>query len=211
MDTDTDIPSSQSSTQTEEDVHQEHINTLPMSFQALIQNGTLNCLCNILSEYGQLKDFENLLRNITLGKIPLRNICWLLNLHLGRLTSLTSTTAMQWDEEIVEFFSIVHLLFGASAVNVLRGPMHFSKVVMENVERGKFNPRSAKINLPIPSIRTLRSLSTGYPKEIPVGLVDLTLSIAQVGSKKGAQYILSFDGKMVAHGLKGESFGDIDL
>ena len=89
--------------------------------------------------------------------------------------------------------------------------MYFSEVVMENVERGKFNPRSAKINLPIPSIRTLRSLSTGYPKEIPVGLVDLTLSITQECSKKGAQYILSFDGKMVARGLKGESFGDIDL
>ena len=93
-DTDTDIPSSQISTQIEDDVHQEHINTLSTSFQALIQNGTLNCLCNILSEYGQLKDFENLWRNITLGKIPLRNICWLLNLHLGRLMSLTSTTAM---------------------------------------------------------------------------------------------------------------------
>ena len=143
-DTDTDIPSSQSSTQTEDDVHQEHINTLPMSFQVLIQNGTLNCFCNILSEYGQLKDFENLLRNITLGKIPLRNICWLLNLHLGRLMSLTSTTAMRWDEEIVEFFSIVYLLFGASAVNVLCGPMHFSEVVMENVECGKFDPKSAK-------------------------------------------------------------------
>ena len=82
---------------------------------------------------------------------------------------------------------------------------------MENVEHGKFNPRSAKINLPIPSIRTLRSLSTGYPKEIPFGLVDLTLSITQECSKKGTQYILSFDGKMVARGLKGESFGNIDL
>ena len=209
--TDTDISSSQTSTQTEEDVNQENINTLPKCFQELIQNGTLNCLCNILSEYGQLKDFKNLLRNITSGKIPPRNICWLLSLHLGRLTSLMSTTAMRWDMEIVEFFSIVYLLFGASAVNVLRGPMHFSEVVMENVEQGKFDPRSAKINLPIPSIRTLRSLSTGYPKEIPVGLVELTLSIAEECSKKGAQYILSFDGKMVAHGLKGECFGDIDL
>ena len=58
---------------------------------------------------------------------------------------------------------------------------------------------------------TLRSLSTGYPKEIPVGLVELTLSIAEECSKKGPQYILSFDGKMVARGLKGECFGDIDL
>ena len=75
--TDTDISSSQTSTQTEQDVNQENINTLPKCFHELIQNGTLNCLCNILSEYGQLKDFENLLRNITSGKIPPRNICWL--------------------------------------------------------------------------------------------------------------------------------------
>ena len=35
--------------------------------------------------------------------------------------------------------------------------------------------------------------------------------MAEECSKKGAQYILSFDGKMVARGLKGECFGDIDL
>ena len=158
-----------------------------------------------------IERFQKSLEKYYIRKIPPRNICWLLNLHLSRLTSLTSTTAMRLDMEIVEFFSIVYLLFGASAVNVLRGPMHFSEVVMENIERGKFDPRSAKINLPIPSIRTLRSLSTGYPKEIPVGLVELTLSMAEECSKKGAQYILSFDGKMVARGLKGECFGDIDL
>ena len=185
---------------------------LPKSFKELIETGTLNILCNILSQYNQLKDFENLLRNISSGKIDPTNICWLLNIHLGRLISVNSTTQMRWNQEIVEFFSIVYILFGASAINVLRGPMHFSNLVMENVDRGKFNPATAKINLPIPSVTTLRSLSTGFPKEIPVGLVQHSLEIAEKCSReKNAQYVLSFDGKMVARGFKGESFGDIDL
>ena len=184
---------------------------MPNSIQSLVKDGTLNILCNILSHYKQLKDFENLLRNITGSKIQPDNICWLLNLHLARMTSVTTTTQMCWDSEIIEFFSVVYLLFGASCINVLRGPMHFSDIVMENVERGKFDPEKARINIPIPSIKTLQCLETGYKKEIPVGLVQHTLKVTGQMAAKGSQYILSFDGKMVAHGLKGESFGDIDL
>ena len=144
-----------------ENVCDQQIEDLPKSFQEMIQNRTLNILCNILSQYQQLQDFENLLRNISCGKIDPNNICWLLNIHLGRLTSISSTTQMRWNQEIVKFFSIVYILFGASAINVLHVPMHFSNLVMENVDRGKFNPATAKINLLIPSVTTLRSLSTG--------------------------------------------------
>ena len=158
-----------------ENVCDQQIQDLPKSFQEMIQNGTLNILCNILSQYQQLQDFENLLWNISCGKIDPNNICWLLNIHLGRLTSVSSTTQMRWNQEIVKFFSVVYILFGASAINVLCGPMHFSNLVMENVDQGKFNPATAKINLPIPSVTTLRSLSTGFPKEIPVGLVQHSL------------------------------------
>ena len=185
---------------------------LPESFQKLVTDGTLKIMCNILSNYSQLSDFENLLRSIANGTIEPTNISWLLNIHLGRLTSVTSTTQMRWNEEIVEFFSIIYLLFGASAINVLRGPMHFSDVVMEKVCRGKFDPKTAKINLPIPSITTLRSFSTGYPREIPVGLVQHTLHVASAAAKeKNTQYVLSFDGKLVARGFKGERDGDVNL
>ena len=69
---------------------------------------------------------------------------------------------------------------------------------MENVEKGKFNPADARMNIPIPSIKTLRNLSTGYPKEIPVGLIQHSLDIAEEEATKGCQYILSFNGKLVA-------------
>ena len=167
----------------------------PTGIREMIQDGTLNILCNILQNYDQLEDFRNLLLSLAKGKIPPKNICWLLNLHLRKLTSLSSTTEMHWHKDIVEFFSVVYLLFGASSINELRGPMHFSEVIMENIEKGYFNQNTVRINLPIPSVTTLRSLSTGYEKEIPVGIVEQTLDIAGGGSGKGSQYILSFDGK----------------
>ena len=180
---------------------------LPISFQQLITTGTLNQFCSVLEIHKQLKDFENLVRNIASGKIDPNNICWLLNIHLGRLTSVSSTTLMRWNPQIIDFFSIIYILFGASAINVLRGPMHFSDVVMETAKKGKFDPSTAKINIPIPSVTTLRSMSTGFPKEIPPGLIQHTLKVAEIASKeKKTQYILSFDGKMVARGFKGEEF-----
>ena len=125
--------------------------------------------------------------------------------------SLDSTTQMRWHKDIVDFFSIIYILFGASSINVLPGPMHFSDLVMANVEKGKFSPANAKINIPIPSINTLRNVSTGHPKEIPCGLMEHTLDISEISSVKGSQYILSFNGKLVAKGFKGETYGDIDL
>ena len=184
---------------------------LPVSIRNIITDGTLQELCCKLESEGQLNDFSSLLANIANGKIPTENISWLLNLHLGKLMSLDSTTQMRWHKDIVDFFSIIYILFGASAINVLHSPMHFSDLVMENVEKGKFSPANAKINIPVPSINTLRNVSTGYPKEIPCGLVEHTLDIAEIAALKGSQYILSFDGKLVAKGFKGETYGDIDL
>ena len=195
----------------EEAQQNEGNNSLPPLFSHLNSTGILEKLSAVLYSHGQQKDFSNLLTNIALRKIDPQNICWLLNLHLARLTSVSTTTLMRWDQCVVEFFSVIYILFGASAINVLRGPMNFSELVMEKMEKGLFDPLKARINLPIPSVTTLRSLGTGYPKQVPAGLVEHTLDIAEVAAQNGCQYILSFDGKMVAKGFKGDTFGDIDL
>ena len=54
---------------------------LPDGIRQMIKDGTLNILCNILQSYDQLEDFRNLLLSLAQGKIPPKNICWLLNLH----------------------------------------------------------------------------------------------------------------------------------
>ena len=47
--------------------------------------------------------------------------------------------------------------------------------------------------------------------EVPVGIVEQTLDIAEGSSRKGSQYILSFDRKLVAEGFKGETYSDVNL
>ena len=197
----TDIQQEDDFYEDEEEIAVRKENELPQLFNRLRSSGVLEKISHILYDNGQERDFANLLTNIATRKIDPQNICWLLNLHLARLTSVTTTTQMRWDECVVEFFPVIYILFGASAINVLRGPMNFSEIVMERMEKGLYDPLKARINLPIPSISTLRSVSTGYGKEIPDGLVEHTLDIAEISSQNGCQYILLFDGKMVAKGF----------
>ena len=59
---------------------------------------------------------------------------------------------------------------------------------------------------------TLKKVSSTYPKNIPVGLVEHSLSIAaEQAREKNAQFVLGFDGKLVVAGCKGENEGDINL
>ena len=85
---------------------------LPLSIRDMIMNGTFEQLCSKLDSQGQLNDFSSLLANIANRKIRTENICWLLNLHLGELMSLDSTTQMQWHKDIVDFiFNYLHTVW----------------------------------------------------------------------------------------------------
>ena len=119
---------------------------------------------------------------------------------------------MKYDPDCVEFFSLFALMFGSSTVDVLRGPANFSQVITEKTRRGLYDPQQGIFNFTIPSITTLKKVSSGYPKNIPVGLVEHSLCIAQEQAKEyGAQFVLGFDSKLVAAGCKGENEGDINL
>ena len=107
-----------------------------MRIRELMSDGTLQAFCSVIEKNGQLGDFAHLIKSIAKGNVSPDNICWLLNLHLGKLMSLDSTTQMRWHKDVVEFFPVIYILFGASAINVLRGPMHFSDIVVENAEKG---------------------------------------------------------------------------
>ena len=57
----------------------------------------------------------------------------------------------------------------------------------------------------------LKKLNIGFPSEIPVGFVEQSLALAEEQGRCGSQFILSFDGKLVAPGCKGERTGDSDM
>ena len=102
-------------------------------------------------------------------------------------------------------------MFGAGVLNALRGRGHFSHVTGNKTNRSKYNAVDGEFNFPIPSIPTLKKLNIGFPSEIPVGFVEQSLALAEEQGRCGSQFILSFDGKLVAPGCKGEWTGDSDM
>ena len=77
--------------------------------------------------------------------------------------------------------------------------------------KGKYPPIKGEFNFPIPCITTLKKLDIGFPSHIPVGFLQQSLDLAETKSKEESEFILSFDGKLIAPGCKGENEGDYDL
>ena len=131
---------------------------------------------------------------------------------MGKLSLCKSTTSMSYDPDCVEFFSLFVLMFGSSAVDVLCRPANFSQVITEQTCHGVYDPQEGTFNFAIPSITTLKKVSSSYPKNMPVGIVEHSLSIAEEHVwEHGAQYVLGFDGKLVSAGCKGDDEGDINM
>ena len=118
---------------------------------------------------------------------------------------------MHYDKDCVEFFSLLNLMFCSSAINILRGTAHFGTLVDVMNQRGLYDPTEGKYNFPIPSINTLHKVACGYPSNIGVGLIEHSLDMAQEQAENGDQFVISFDGKMVAQGCKNECDSDVNL
>ena len=170
-----------------------------LSFEAALKNN------------GQLDKFNKLVQALGSGKLSPTNLAWKCALDMGTLAMCSTTTNMHYDNDCVEFFSLFNLMFGASAINVLRGTAHFGSLVDKTSARGKYNPVLGSYNFPIPSVNTLKKVSSGYPSDVGVGFVGQSLDMAQEQAKSGQQFILSFDGKMVAQGCKRDCDGDVNL
>ena len=172
---------------------------------------TMEKFSALLDEHSQVEKFKKLVNALTLRTLSPHNLSWKTALDMGVLSMCQSTTNMRYDKDCVEFFSLFNLMFGSSAINVLRGTAHFGSVVDNTAQKGKFQPGLANYNFPIPSVNTLRNMSAHYKKEVQVGFIPQSLEIAQEQAAQGAQYVVGLDGKMVAQGCKNESDGDVNL
>ena len=99
----------------------------------------------------QLNEFITVIESIAYGNLPTSNIAWKCILYQAKWAMCRTTTTMQFDNEYIEFFALLQILFRASITNVLCGPGHFGKVVDEEVEQNAYNPKSGKCNFAIPS------------------------------------------------------------
>ena len=159
----------------------------------------------------QTNKFVKCVQSIASGNLETTNLAWKSFLDMGTLFSLQSTTQMEYDPEWLEFCQVIYHMFGVGVVNALRGRGHFSQVTSQKSSKSKYQPSLGEFNFPIPSILTLKKLNIGFPTEIPVGFVKQSLDLAEERAKSGAEYILSFDGKLITPGCKGESTGDSNL
>ena len=162
-------------------------------------------------EAKQYSKFQKLVTAIGTGNLKCSNLAWKSCLDMGVLSTLKSTTSMRYDRDCCEFFSLFYIMFGGSAVNVLRGTANFGCLVEKETYHGHYDPMKGSFNFAIPSINTLMKISNGYPKQVDVGFVEHSIDMAEEQARKGAQFVLGFDGKMVGQGCKDESNGDVNL
>ena len=197
------------STQTTEDDNAESLRDKLIS--TLRKDGVLDKFANVLNQHEQIDKFVKSITSIAEGKLKPTNLAWKSFLDTGTMFSLNTTTTMNYDPEWLEFCQVIHYMFGSGVINALQGRGHFSQVTANKSKKSLYNPVDGEFNFAIPSIPTLKKLDIGYPMEIPVGFVEQSLKIASQKSKEGAQFVLSFDGKLVAPGCKGENCGDTNM
>ena len=164
-----------------------------------------------LQKNNQTEKCVKLITALSNGCLKSSNLAWKCALDMGQLCMCTITTNMRYDKDCVEFFSLFNLMFGSSAINILRGTAHFGTLVDVTNQRGLYDPTEGNYNFPIPSINTLRKVACGYPSNIGVGLIEHSLDMVQEQAENGDQFVISFDGKMVAQGCKNECDGNVNL
>ena len=179
--------------------------------QQLCKNGILDSFTQKLAENNQLDKFVLCIKSLASGLMSFMNLAWKSFLDMGTLFSLKSTTTMEYNAEWLEFCQVLYHMFGTGVMNALRGRGHFSHVTSKRTDKGKYDPQLGEFNFPIPSTPMLKKLNIGFPSEIPVGIVQESLDIAHKKATTGAEFILSFDGKLIAPGCKGDSKGDCNM
>ena len=177
----------------------------------LQSDNVFNLFAEKLQESEQTDKFVQCIKSIASGRFSTTNLALKSFLDMGCLSNLQTTTKMAYDPEWVKFCQTIYHMFGAGVINAFHGRGHFSQVTANRTLKNKYDPTQGEFNFPIPSILTLKKLDMGYPAEIPVGFVEQSLELAATKSHNGAQFILSFDGKLVAPGCKGANKGDTNM
>ena len=180
-------------------------------YNLLCESEYFERFAEILDENEQTNKFVKTIHSIASGNMPVTNLAWKAALDMGNLFSCKSTMQMEYDEEWLEFCQIIYHMFGGGVINALQGRGHFSHVTSNKMQKGKYNPVDGKYNFPVPLIPTLKKLDIGFPSEIPIEFVKQSLDIMEDQAQKGSPFVLSFDGKLIAPGCKGDNTGDCNM
>ena len=179
--------------------------------RALQKDDNFSTFALLLEEHEQTTKFVKLVTALGTQKMKMSNMSWKAALDMGSLYMCTTTSKMTYDKEWLEFCQVMYHMFGGGVMNTLRGRAHFSHVTSSKSRKGYYKPVEGEFNFPIPSLPTLKNLDIGYPTDVPVGIIQHSLDLAAERAKQGDKFILSFDGKLISPGCKGEDIGDCNM
>ena len=149
----------------------------------LLCDNTWYKFAQLLSDNDQTHKFVQLITALGNQKMKFTNMSWKSALDMGSLYMCSTTSNMVYDREWLEFCQVLYHMFGGGVMNTLRGTAHFNHIASEHSKKGLFKPIEGEFNFPVPSVPTLKKLDIGYPLEIPVGLIEHSLNLAEEASK----------------------------
>ena len=121
--------------------------TIGTQLHNLLQN-VWESFAETLQKNNQTEKCVKLITALSNGCLKSSNLAWKCALDMGQLCMCTTTTNMGYDKDYVEFFSLFNLMFGSSAINILRGTAHFGTLVDMTNQRGLYDPTEGNYNFP---------------------------------------------------------------
>ena len=151
------------------------------------------------------EDFVFSLQSMARGKLPIDTIPHLAHLEMMRFHRITDSRRMWYCQKMKKFWHCFYKVGGGPPLRLLSGP--------KGIGNQSYQPSNCQINFAVPSTNTIRSCDQGEsPKFMPPSIFRPVIKkIGESITNNCKEFILSYDGKSVGTGLKGEREGDVDM
>ena len=158
-----------------------------------------------LEHHNLSKDFLFLLESMLKGEIAIDNIPHLAHLETMRFHRCKDSRHMWYSRKMKKNWYCFYKVVRGPPLRLLSGP--------KGIGNNNYEPSTCSINFAVPSPNTIRSVDkSDSAKIIPPSIFNSIINkISQCIMSAPKEFILSYDGKSVATGLKGENCGDVDL
>ena len=157
-----------------------------------------------LDEHNLTNDFLSSIRKMASGELPVDSIPHLAYLDSVCFKRIKDSQRMLYKPKMKCFWHCLYKVAGGPALRLLSGP--------RGTGENNYDTSLANINFTIPSQSTLQRISKSSHNSMPPSIFNPVLeTISASVQDSPKEFILSFDGKSVGTGLKGDCEGDIDL
>ena len=158
-----------------------------------------------LDRHKLTNDFVFSLQAMARGDIPVNNIPHLAHLETMRFHRCPDSRCMWYSNKMKKFWHCFYKVGGGPPLRLLSGP--------KGIGINNYQPSACRINFAVPSTNTIRNFDESDSLKIigPSIFNPIIEKIAETISNTPKEFILSYDGKSVRTGLKGNNCGDVDL